>query len=365
MNRYIHLYKEGMLTIGALAQRLNMHPLNVWGNLMYEDDAEIYCCRGAAEERDMALKLLENQNVTLVIDLVSLMTIYDLKVHNIVVETFGKLGIAQSTIDDIQQKIHELRGMSAQGFMMIGHRDGQYVRQEITADQVQENREYLEKLVEWIRQNCNLFPVSAAGNMDREKRKRLEEFLGKSFADTMLIASESGNLLWSDDYRLRLFAAHRYNADGVWTQIVLDACKERKQLEEDEYIKAVIHLVTSKYHHTAVDVDTVIEAARQSDWIHDFPLTQVLKILNGKYCDEDSAIAIAVEFVYRLWQAPIILQKRDALIIAVLNTITEGRNRPQALNRFMRGIQQRFNLRPLAIPAIVSIVEAWQETHIL
>ena len=341
-----------------------MHPLNVWGSLMYEDDAEIYCCSGDAEERNIALKLLENQNITLVIDLVSLMTIYDLKVYNIVVENFGKLGIAQSTIDDIQQKIYELRGMSAQGFMMIGHRDDQYVRQEITADQVQENREYLEKLVKWIMKNCDILPVSAAGNMDREKRNQLEEFFGKSFADTMLISSESDKVLWSDDYRLRLFAAQGYNADGVWTQIVLDACKERKQIKKNEYIKAVIHLVTTNYHHTSVDVDTVIEAARQSNWIPDVPLTQVLKILSGKYSDEDSAVAIAVAFVYRLWQAPIIQQKRDALIIAVLNTITEGRNRPQALNRFMIGVQQRFN-RPLTSLEIVSIVEAWQERHTL
>ena len=362
VDQYIHLYKEGRLTIGALAQRLNRHPLNVWGGLMYEE--KIHCCRNDVQELNAALKLLKNGNITLVIDLISIMTIYDFKVHNIVVETFGKLGIAQSTIDDIQQKIYELRGMLSQGFMTMGHRESQYVRQEITADQVREDREYLEKLVEWIRQNCDIFSVSAAGNMDREKRKRLEEFLGKSFADTILIASESGKVLWSDDLMLRIIGENLYNADGVWTQTVLKICTENGQLEEDEYIKAVIHLVTANYHHTSVDADTVIEAARQSDWIHDFPLTQVLKILSGKYSDEDSAIAIAVEFVYRLWQAPIIRQKRDALIIAVLNTITEGRNRPQALNRFMIGIQQRFN-RPLTSLEIVSIVEAWQERHTL
>ena len=127
----------------------------------------------------------------------------------------------------------------------------------------------------------------------------------------------------------------------------------------------MIHLVTANYHHTTVNANTVIEAARQSNWIPDVPLTQVLKILSGKYCDEDPAIAIAVEFVYQLWQAPIILQKRDALIIAALNTITEGRNRQQVLRKFMIGIQQRFNLLPLDISQIVSIVRAWQETHIL
>jgi len=48
--------------------------------------------------------------------------------------------------------------------------------------------------------------------------------IGPLFVDTLLIASEPGNLLYSDDERLRSFAKTEFKVDGVWTQTVLMHC---------------------------------------------------------------------------------------------------------------------------------------------
>ena len=58
------------------------------------------------EEKEV-IGLLKSNN-KLVIDLISLFTINDCKVKTNVVETFGKLGITQSSIDELNQILYEI-----------------------------------------------------------------------------------------------------------------------------------------------------------------------------------------------------------------------------------------------------------------
>ena len=356
------IYKKGKITIGELADAVNEHPIDIWGSLICEEDVGIRCCEGNELEREAALKLLQNKNIILVIDLITLMNIYVLKVHDIVVGTFGKLGIAQSTIDDIQQKIYEIHGMQGRSLMAMSYEKDQYIRREITEDELKRKSEHLENMIVWIRENCEVLPVSAVGNMDREQRNKLEKLLGKSFHDTILLATETDKLLWSDDSMLRLFAKKEYNADGIWTQIVLMKCQELNKLDNSTYQKKVVHLVLSNYRHTAINDDTLIEAARQSKWQLDFPLDQILKTLSGRYCDEDSAIRVAVNFVYQLWQKPFIPYSRT-FIFAVLDAITEERNRQAVLDKFMRAINSKFSLLPFERKKIEETVQLWRHSH--
>ena len=359
------IYKTGKITIGALADAVNRHPIDIWGSLICEEDVGIRCCEGNELERKAALKLLQNKNITLVIDLLTLMNIYVLKIHDIVVETFGKLGIAQSTIDEIQQKIYEIHGMQGRSLMTMGYEGGQYIRREITEDELRRKSEHLENLLVWIRENCEVLPVSAVGNMDREQRNKLEKLLRKSFHDTVLLASETDKLLWSDESMLRLFAEKEYNADGIWTQIVLMKCQELNKLDDSTYQKKVIHLALNNYRHTAINGDTLVEAARESKWQLDSPLDQILKTLSSKYCDEDSAIGVAVNFVYQLWQKPFMPYSNSTIIFAVLDAITEERNRRVVLDKFIRAVNSKFFLLPLAIEKIEETVQAWRQAHII
>ncbi len=153
-----------------------------------------------------------------------------------------------------------------------------------------------------------------------------------------------------------------YGTNGVWTQVVLEICTKRGQIKKDEYIKAVIQLVTANYHHTVIDGDTVIEAARQSKWQLDFPLDRVLRILSGKYCDEDSAIGVAVNFVYQLCQTPFIPYSR-AFIFAVLDAITEERNHQAVVDKFMRVVNSRFALIPFERKKIQETVQMWRQSQ--
>ena len=364
----VDVYRTRCFPIGAFADSLALHPLDAWGALMSQTDPGIRCCQGTIEERNIALDLLENPNVKLVIDLISLMTIHMIGLQDRVVSTFGKLLIAQSTMDEIQECIIARNGIQSQGFSGLTHEHDHYVQAEISKEQIQSQVEDLEEILKWVRENCEVTPIKAVESIDRREREDREKLFGKSFFDTAFIALDPNHVLFSDDLYLRSIDKldkheMEYGTNGVWTQVVLEICTKRGHLKKGEYIKAVIQLVTANYHHTVVDVDTVIEAARQSKWQLDYPLDQILRTLSGKYCDEDAAIGVAVNFVYQLWQESFMPYSSDTIIFAVLDVITEERNRRVVLDKFMRDVNSKFFLLPLAIEKIEETVHMWRQSQ--
>ena len=81
----------------------------------------IRCSIGDIEERTDVLNLLNHSQPKLVVDVISLITLHCLDAADIVVSTFGKLCIAQSTIEELQNIIIKREGMwSKREGMIVG-----------------------------------------------------------------------------------------------------------------------------------------------------------------------------------------------------------------------------------------------------
>ena len=139
-------------------------------------------------------------------------------------------------------------------------------------------------------------------------------------------------------------------------------CQELNKLDDSTYQKKVIHLALNNYRHTAINGDTLVEAARESKWQLDSPLDQILKTLSSKYCDEDSAIGVAENFIYQLWQKPFIPYSRT-FIFAVLDAITEERNQQAVLDKFIQAVNSRFALIPFERKKIQETVQMWRQSQ--
>ena len=94
------------------------------------------------------------------------------------------------------------------------------------------------------------------------------------FLDTVLLASQPGYLLYSDDGRLRHYAKTSLNSDagtnfqidGVWTQVLLEHCVKKNLLDRVDYDEMTIKLVCSRYYHTMFDADLLLEIAKRANW---------------------------------------------------------------------------------------------------
>lgn len=294
------------------------------------------------------------------------MTLHVINSGDTIVKKFGKLGIAQSTIDLISHTISERKGMQSKGFMTVSKAGDKFVRQEISAEDIKRNLEHLEKVMDWIGINCEIIPCGAALNVKRQQRQQLERLIGSSSIETILIASEPGHILYSDDGHLRSLAKREFNVNGIWTQVLLMKCLDEDILERGKYSESVIQLVNHSYRHTSIDAGILIEAAKQSDWLPKPPYTTVLKILGGQYSDERSALIIGTNFLYELWkQPPILVQQRDQIILSILNALTSRRNPRIIIGKLARMLERKFYLIPPALQEVFSIMKAWEKTHIV
>lgn len=357
------LYKEGKLTIGAFAILAGKDIMQVWNRLISSPDPGVISCIGSFEERQLADSFIVSQ-VKLIADLVAIMTLHAIGVADFMVKRFGKIGVAQSTVDILSEAITERKGIQAKGFMVIGKEGDKFVRQEITAEDIKRNLEYLENVLSWIGTSCEILPCKAALTVKRNQWQQLGKTIGPSSIETVFIASEAGVLLYTDDERLRSLARSEFKVNGVWTQVLLMKCLNEGTLDRGKYNEYVIQLASLNYRHTSIDAFVLLEAARRSGWTPKPPFTTILKVLDGQHSNGGSALIVGTTFIYELFKQTMLPQQRDQLILALLDTVTSKRNPGIVLARLKKGLERKFYLIPLSLNQVLSVIDAWQKLHI-
>jgi len=359
------LYLQGNLTIGAIANLSGTNLLEVWAGLMNKPDVGIKCCLGTVEERNRALFLLNEKKPQLIVDFISLMTIHGIGAAEYVTDAYGKLGIAQSTIDHLQEILFERRGIQSRGFMVIGKEGEKFVREEITVEDIEKSIIYLEGVLQWATDNCETIPCRAALQLNANHKYELDKLFGKPFLDTILIATEKGRILYSEDERLRSFAKSEFGVEGIWTQILLMDCQTKDIIDKSSYEGFIVKLACSNYKHTSINAGVLIEAARQSKWGPVPPFSTVLKMINGNNSNLTSALNVSTNFLYELWHQLIVPEQRAYLILKLLNELTLGRKRKIVVEQLKLHIKRRFILLPIAEEEILSLLRIWENLKLI
>ena len=347
------LYKENNLTIGQFAKLVGSNSLDTWGSLMGNPELGIRCSIGDIEERSSVLNLLNHSNPKLVVDIISLMTLHCLDAADIVVSTFGKLCIAQSTIDELQSIISEREGMwSKRERRIVGKKGNRYIKQITNSEETKQEIEYLKDIIHWIRNNCEVGQDPVMSQMNQLRRRELNDMLQQHFLDTVLLASQPDHILFSDDGRLRHYAKTTLNSDAgtnfqiesVWTQVLLEHCVKQNLLDKTDYDEMTIKLVCSRYYHTVFEADLLLEAAKRANWKLSEPYNSFVLALSEERMNLHSALDVAVDFLFTLWEESIPFRLKEFLTLGLLTGLTYGRNTRTILNRLEYLIQNRHTL---------------------
>ena len=353
LNQIEKLYKENNLTIGSFTQLVGSNSLDTWGSLMGIPELGIRCSIGDIEERNNALNLLNHSKPKLVVDIISLITLHSLDAADTVVSAFGKLCVAQSTIDELQSIISEREGMwSKRERRIVGKKGNRYIKQIINSEETKQGIEYLKNIIHWIRENCEVGQDSVMSQINQLHRRELNDMLQQHFLDTVLLASQPGHLLFSDDGRLRHYAKTSLNndagtnfqIDGVWTQVLLEHCVKQDRLAKADYDEMTIKLVCSRYYHTVFDSDLLLEIAKRANWKLSEPYNSFVLALGEERMNLHSALDVAVDFLFTLWEESILFRQKEFLTLGLLTGLTYGRNTRTVLNRLEYLIQNRHAL---------------------
>ena len=348
-----NVYKEHLPPIGVFMNWTGRSVLDVWSLLINKPDLGIRCWDGSTKEKSRALALLKEPKLKLVADIIALITLHCLEAADTVVKTFGKLALAQSTIDALLQMIHEQESMwSQREGMSIEKRGNRYVRHMINPDDVKRSVERLKDLIQWIRKNCDVLPCTPALQMNQLRKRKLDETFHPIFFDTLLIATQPGHLLLSDDQRLRFYAKTNFNSDGgtnfqiegVWTQVVLAHCLNLNLLDKAQYDKMIIQFVCSNYYHTEFDTDVLMEALKQANWNLAEPYNSLVQAFREQKMSLQAALNVSVDFLFKIWEEPIPYSQLKFVTLGLLAGLTSGRNTHKVLNQLEYLIQNKHTL---------------------
>lgn len=365
VNQAEHLYQQGRLTIGALAGILGYNPIEVRAHLTTRPVLGVRCCSGAGAERDEAIALMTS-NPKLVADVVSLMTVYQLEIGDAIVEAYGKPGIVRSTLEVIEHLLEDRLKHRSEEYWTIGKEGDQYIRQLVSVEEIEHNRQVLESILACAEAHCEILPCTAALSVKRDVRAKLGDLIGPSFVETVLVAADEGRILYSDDALFRGLAKAEYSVSGVWSQVVLMSLQKNGVISDEVYAQRVVRLACLNYYHTSINDQILLEATRQAQWRPNYPFVLVVSLLGGTQSDLNSAATVAAKYVRLLWKQTILPSQYEHLVLAVLDALASNRgNRRQVLAAFEREIEREFALVPTEEAHIKDIMKTWTSIHTL
>src|SRR5207302_10452556 len=166
--------------IGVLAHLLGRSIVDVWTGLVGLAGERLFASEGTEVEvaHDAAL-LAESPVMT--IDVVALLSFAHLGLLDRLAHAFDRLVSAQSTVDHI--RLHYLRhftGATPSG--ILGKQGSQYVRSEITHEDIDKGRDFMEGILQFLEQRTEVTPVTAALQLDPGEYGRMQGTLGSASA---------------------------------------------------------------------------------------------------------------------------------------------------------------------------------------
>jgi hypothetical protein len=134
--------------------------------------------------------------------------------------------------------------------------------------------------------------------------------------------------------------------------------------QKHQYNRKTIELVDLNYHHTSINPEILLDAAKQAKWKLVSPLINVLKILEGKNSTEDSALNLSTSFIHLTLKENIKADEFYMLFMNLLNVIVKGRWAPSTIRKFKTIIMKRFDLFPLEDRIkILDLIGIWEMVY--
>ncbi|WP_345951324.1 tetratricopeptide repeat protein [Mucilaginibacter sp. PAMB04274] len=327
--RYVNSFiATGKMTIGGIAALRQVNPIQIWSELLPFDAPGIQTANGPQEFITARNMLAAGKGM--IMDIITLFTLEQLKLLDLVGALTNPLAVSQSTLDVLNDLMRDFPAGKKESKSLLPQGDG-FAWQHLTAVDIANQRAKLARLHDWITQRCDVLPCHKAIDLGWSEKTKLNELMGESFVDTALTAREKDYLLFAEEWTFRALAFDEQKVDGIFSLVLLDHFRERSLISQKEYADLVVELISMNYHGIPADSIVVFTALdRFRDVVH--PV--VLRALGGIHSDlfdGYTSLSIAVNIFYKTVLSPIFSEiygengdeQRRRLIFALLGSIAQ------------------------------------------
>jgi len=362
-NYFENLYKSNPIPISFISKQSGFHIFDVMFGFASNENIGIHCCIGDNSERQHALDKI-NYRKKIVLDMTSIFILHHLKLFEIINDQFD-LAISQSTIDEIDVRLNKSKFSLGKDVISVGKIKDQYIKTEYSIEQSIKYYDTLNDLRKWLLKNCEIKTVEKRFEYNEEIINKLDNSIGKSSLDSIILSSYDNYILLSDDLRLRQLAISQFKIDCIWTQVLLMYLEKQDHISEDDYQIYLVDLVCMNYKHTFINHKTIIQATKLSQYNINYPFTKVITNLGGNFCDLISALRVVDQTIFEFYNVIVLELSRDTLIIKLLDSATKNRNASKFIHSLMIGISEKYKLHPIYRNYVLKLLKNWLEISFL
>ena len=358
------LYRTKPATLGVLGSLLGCSTIDVWVGLVGMEETRFIVAEGNAGEVQEAAALLSSQE-QLVVDLTSILTLAHLGLLERLKDRFERVTCPQSLLDTLMEYVEvNYKGATPTG--TLAKRGTSYIHVEHSPEDLEKARKHLEGILDFLHHKAVVEPVREALELDPDKLRELGDLIGQDSLDSMLLAKQFSALLFSDDLRLRQLAKGEHGVDSVWTQPLLSDLRTRGQLTEDEYRRALTHLLLSDYVFISVSAEDLVHTLRAEAFTRSPRSERVLARALGSETSLTSAVTAAAGVIKVVWLENLLYARKTVILDLVLESLTMVRvSRRRVLEELVRALQASLNLLPVTFAEVVQNIDAWAQAHAL
>ena len=249
----LRMYREKRMPVATLSTILHESLFDVWLSLTRGDPEErLLAAEGNEPEIHAEQATLAKTN-DVVIELTSLLTVVRLGLVPLVMERFGRVYVAQATLDALL----EIEAQTDHAFGphgWIGKSGDRYVLTDQVNAAFQADRRLVSKsAMEFVTAHATVKPCRGQLDYSGTEFAGFQRTLGSEAIGSILLARELNLALYCDDLALRGVARGQWSVPGFWSQRLLVDCAGRGLITADAYYSYVSDLARERYHFVQID----------------------------------------------------------------------------------------------------------------
>lgn len=294
---------------------------------------DIDTCENTEPERLHAMNAIRaHKGKGAVLDTLTHWTVVGLDAVDILQAVFGRLLVARSTLDDVQQLAdngEQFEGTERGGTAFF-HK-GQFYFDEMTEERELARARELEKREASLASEFEVMPVHAPDDLDTD----LVDHVNRGALDPIFLAKEYGMLLISDDRRYRLLG-RAMKVTGAWLHAVFYFAKHNRLVTHERYAVLTAELASLRHASIPLEASDVEELVAHTTLETKYRLHAMASCIGTRNAGMTSHLNVLRESLERVWQDGPTLDRRLLTGLMIRNAI---RFHPEARATILRVVE--------------------------
>jgi transcription elongation GreA/GreB family factor len=357
ISQVMQAYREKGLPLGTISQLTGGSALDVWRTLVGLQGQTLLVATGRS--RDLQEEKHRAQGADeIIVELSGVLTIALLNLGDTIANAVKRVIVAQATRDEVLAD-YSKQFEGAVASSVIGRHEGQYFHHDITDEEREGAREFLDRMRRFLLR-CETAPAAGALELGHAESSKITELVGSAAAGTVLAAQHAEIPMWVDDLLLKDVAAAEWEVQGFSVQPALQALRDRATITQAEYVRCIRELILANYFHIAVAADDLWAMLDEDDFLITPAWTTVVQRTLGPSSDLQSSAGVAAALLREAWLSDLPDTRKMFLLDAVLTSVIGQRpNLAASSAALSNAVRQTFALLPLQLDFILRSIALW------